>query len=57
MKVRMWKFEKIKEFLIDFLEKEPSAKEPLGFHDIIIVASTHVEVIIVMTRCGSKDKM
>ena len=42
--------------VISFREKYPSAKEPMGLHDIIIVASRHVEAIILMTRSGSGDK-
>jgi hypothetical protein len=49
MKVRMWKFN-IQKLLINFYEKEPSAKDPPGSHDIIIVASRHVEVIILLQK-------
>ncbi len=38
------------------LKRYPDAKDPPGSHDIIIVASRHVENVIKMTKCGIEDK-
>ena len=42
--------------MILFREKYPSAKAPIGSNDIIIVASRHVECVILMQRSGLKDE-
>ena len=35
---------------IRFSEKHPTAKEPVGLHDIIFVYSRHVETVVLMSR-------
>ena len=35
--------------VIDFRDEYPSAKEPMGLHDIIFVYSRHVETVCLIT--------
>jgi len=39
-----------KVLVIRFKEKYPSAKVPVGLHDIIFVYSRHVECVVLITK-------